>query len=107
MSRSPLAKAAAIGSVWAHDEFNFLEAYQGCTPGYWKNRNHLDSWVPAGYNPSSQVQSVFGSASAYSAEGSASLLEALKFGGGVESRAESVSYCEPRWRLCSMLPILT
>ena len=53
---------------------------QGCTPGYWKN--HTDSWPPAGLSPSQSVDSVFGAASSYSGIGSASLLEALNFGGG-------------------------
>ena len=53
---------------------------QGCTPGYWKN--HLDSWPPTGLAPAQSVQSVFSQASAYPAQGSASLTEALDFGGG-------------------------
>ena len=56
------------------------EGDQGCTPGYWKN--HTDSWAFAGFNPSSQVRGVFGSASAYPNHGPASLLEALSFKGG-------------------------
>lgn len=53
---------------------------QGCTPGYWKN--HTDSWPPTGYSPTQNVTSVFAQASLYAA-GSASLLTALGFGGGV------------------------
>ncbi len=60
---------------------------QGCTPGYWKN--HTSSWAPAGYSPSQSVVSVFAQASPYSA-GSATLHQALYFGGGpgVDGAAE-------------------
>lgn len=53
---------------------------EGCTPGYWKN--HLDSWPPTGYAPSMSVGGVFSAASAYPSLASATLLEALDFGGG-------------------------
>ncbi len=52
---------------------------EGCTPGYWKN--HTDSWPPTGYSPAQSVSSVFAAAGAYT-QGSASLLDALSFGGG-------------------------
>lgn len=52
---------------------------QGCTPGYWKN--HTDSWPATGYSPSQTVSSVFAQASLYPV-GTASLLDALGFGGG-------------------------
>jgi hypothetical protein len=32
---------------------------QGCTPGYWKTDQHLDSWVGTGYSPTQTVESVF------------------------------------------------
>lgn len=46
--------------------FSWLAAYlsvpmiggQGCTPGYWKQRQHFDSWV--GYYPTDPFLSVFG-----------------------------------------------
>lgn len=53
---------------------------EGCTPGYWKN--HTDSWPPTGYSPVQSVQSVFAQSAAFPGIGSASLLEALNFGGG-------------------------
>jgi hypothetical protein len=31
---------------------------QGCTPGYWKQEHHFDSWV--GYSPSDSFDAVFG-----------------------------------------------
>jgi hypothetical protein len=33
---------------------------EGCTPGYWKQDHHLDSWAATGYSPSQTVSSVFG-----------------------------------------------
>jgi len=33
-------------------------ACQGCTPGYWKQPQHLDSWI--GYKPTDKFNSVFG-----------------------------------------------
>jgi len=63
---------------------------EGCTPGYWKN--HPDSWPPTGYATGQSVQSVFASAAAYPAIGSASLIEALDFNGGsgVEGAARNL-----------------
>lgn len=33
---------------------------QGCTPGYWKQPHHLDSWGPTGYSPDDIFFDVFG-----------------------------------------------
>jgi hypothetical protein len=52
----------------------------GCSHGYWKN--HEDDWPPTGYSPGQSVQSVFADASTYPDIGSATLMEALEFGGG-------------------------
>jgi hypothetical protein len=54
---------------------------EGCTPGYWKQRQHLDSWAPTGLSPQQSVESVF-DAPAFPALGAASLLNALQGGGG-------------------------
>jgi len=53
---------------------------EGCTPGYWKN--HTDSWPPTGYSPGQSLPSVFAQSAAYPELASASLLDALDFGGG-------------------------
>lgn len=65
-------------------------ASEGCTPGYWKN--HADSWLATGYSPGQSVESVFAQAAAYPEIGSATLLEALDFGGGsgVDGAARSL-----------------
>lgn len=33
---------------------------EGCTPGYWKVCQHLDSWGPTGFKPTDTFNSVFG-----------------------------------------------
>jgi len=32
----------------------------GCTPGYWRQPHHLDSWVPTGLNPGDDFDTTFG-----------------------------------------------
>jgi hypothetical protein len=49
----------------------------GCTPGYWKQTHHFDSWV--GYAPTDKYNTVFG-VNAFSS--TFTLLDALKQGGG-------------------------
>lgn len=51
------------------------EPTEGCTPGYWKQPHHFDSWV--GYSPNQQFSSVFANAFP-----GMTLLEVLKQGGG-------------------------
>jgi hypothetical protein len=55
---------------------------QGCTPGYWKAnvKKGAGEWILAGYMPSQSVSSVFSGATG--SLGSATLLQALEFGGG-------------------------
>lgn len=53
---------------------------QGCTPGYWKN--HPGAWEVARHDPGQTVASVFAQAATYPDLASATLLEALDFGGG-------------------------
>jgi hypothetical protein len=55
---------------------------EGCTPGYWKQRQHFDSWV--GYQPSDDFEDVFGVVTGYPA-GAQTLLDVLKQGGGGEA----------------------
>jgi hypothetical protein len=59
---------------------------KGCTPGYWKQSQHFDSWVPTGLATTNLVGSVFGKASLYSLAGKSmanyKLVEALAFKGG-------------------------
>jgi hypothetical protein len=55
-------------------------AYEGCEPGYWKQADHLDSWVITGYAPSDDFNTVFG----VSAFNPYTLLAAVGLGGGGE-----------------------
>lgn len=54
---------------------------QGCTPGYWKQQHHFDSWV--GHLPTDSYNGTFG-VSLFG--GSTTLLDALKKGGGGKYR---------------------
>jgi hypothetical protein len=49
---------------------------EGCTPGYWKQTQHFDSW-PALYAPTTKFSTVF-----ESAFGTTTLLDVVKLGGG-------------------------
>jgi hypothetical protein len=63
-------------------------AFEGCTPGYWKQSQHFDSWVA--YEPTDLVQDVFSLGAYYSGgnldldgDGDAdTLLDALNYKGG-------------------------
>ena len=56
----------------------FIPGDEGCTPGYWKQEQHFDSWE--GHAPGDLVGSVFTGADASLADDT--LLEALNYGGG-------------------------
>ena len=54
---------------------------EGCTPGFWKQSQHFDSW--AGFSPDQSFNDVFGVNVTLSTGGNdATLLEALQSGGG-------------------------
>lgn len=59
---------------------------KGCTPGYWKQSQHFDSWVPTGLKPTDLVSSVFANASLYTLNGKEmgkyTLVGGLAFKGG-------------------------
>jgi hypothetical protein len=52
---------------------------EGCTPGYWRQEHHFDSWV--GFNPSDDFEDVFGVNAAFDPD---SLGVAVQLGGGGE-----------------------
>ena len=52
---------------------------EGCTPGYWKQRHHFDSWTV--YQPDDLISDVFGVAYDNDSK-EETLLDALKAGGG-------------------------
>jgi hypothetical protein len=57
---------------------------EGCSPGYWKQRHHQDSWV--GYEPGQTLESVFDVPDAYGLD-DVRLLDALSFRGGSSDAA--------------------
>jgi hypothetical protein len=52
---------------------------EGCTPGYWKQPHHFDSWAATGYEPGDSFDVVFGVDSSFDA-----LLDGLGAKGGGE-----------------------
>jgi hypothetical protein len=54
---------------------------EGCTPGYWKQTHHFDSWVPTGYATGDSYDAIFG----VSSTKHWTLLSALKAKGGGEN----------------------
>lgn len=59
---------------------------KGCTPGYWKQDQHFDSWVPTGLKPTDLVGKLFSNAYLYTLNGTKmskyTLVQALNFQGG-------------------------
>jgi len=55
--------------------------FQGCTPGYWRQDQHFDSWVPTGLSPSDDYNTVFGVTASFNPH---TLLDAVWLGGGGE-----------------------
>ncbi len=58
---------------WA--QVKLVDVMMGCTPGYWKQDQHFDSWV--GYLPTTKFDAVFDDAF-----GESTLLQVLNLGGG-------------------------
>lgn len=54
---------------------------EGCTPGYWKQTQHFDSWVPSGYATGDSYNTIFG----VSSTKGWTLLTALQAKGGGEN----------------------
>lgn len=55
--------------------------FEGCTPGYWRQEQHFDSWMPTGYAPGDDYNPVFGVTAGFSPH---TLLDAVWLGGGGE-----------------------
>ena len=54
---------------------------QGCTPGYWRQDHHFDSWVATGYAPGDDFEAVFGVDASFDPH---TMLDAVWLGGGGE-----------------------
>jgi hypothetical protein len=56
---------------------------EGCTPGYWKVCQHLDSWGPTGFNTTDTFNSVFGVTQYVDCKGTPyTLLDVMYLNGG-------------------------
>lgn len=55
---------------------------EGCTPGYWRQDQHYDSWAATGYSPSDDFEAVFGVDASFSPT---DLGTAVALGGGGEN----------------------
>lgn len=66
------------GNVLAGDSYEVCD--EGCTPGYWKQTQHFDSW-PTPYGPDSNLRDVFVTAPETLVPDD-TFLEALNYGGG-------------------------
>jgi hypothetical protein len=53
----------------------------GCTPGYWRQEHHFDSWVPTGLMPEDDFETVFGVNASFDPH---TMLDAVWLGGGGE-----------------------
>ena len=74
---------SAKGEASATCEVPAPGAGQGCTPGYWKQSQHFDSWLPTGYLTGQTAGSVFNSlALACPSRAAKKLVKALGGGGG-------------------------
>ena len=72
-----------VGTPYGQYQDTLFEVFfdgEGCTPGYWRQPHHFDSWVPAGHSPTDSFNAVFG----VSATGNPTLLQAVKKKGGGE-----------------------
>lgn len=69
---------------------------QGCTPGYWKQSQHFDSWTGTGFTTGELISSVFTVPAAYTIngapEGGFTLVQGLSFKGGndVSGKAQTL-----------------
>jgi hypothetical protein len=68
-------------------EVEILGLRQGCTPGFWRQDQHFDDWVPTGFAPTDDFDTVFGR-DAFSPD--ITLGEAVMLmGGGLEALARA------------------
>jgi hypothetical protein len=63
------------------NELDEEEGNEGCTPGYWKQEQHFDSWGPTGFTTDQELEDVFDVPDALGLDDT-TLLQALNFGGG-------------------------
>ena len=59
-SRPVWASRCTISGMMSGNLSKPQEKCDGCTPGYWKQCQHLDSWVATGFKPQDKFNTVFG-----------------------------------------------
>jgi hypothetical protein len=64
-----------------NDFGNFEQAFEGCTPGFWKVPQHHDSWAATGFTTGQTLESVFDVPDSLGLD-DRTLLQALGFKGG-------------------------
>jgi hypothetical protein len=78
----PNAFHGSVAAFWNSEPHHA----QGCTPGYWKQTQHFDSWLLTGHTRSELIGSVFAVPAAYTLdnlpEASYTLVQGLAFKGG-------------------------
>ncbi|MCW5881484.1 MAG: hypothetical protein KIS91_11175, partial [Anaerolineae bacterium] len=77
-TKTPLRSPTPTGTATATATATRPAAYQGCSPSYWSNDQHFDSW-PAPYLPTTRLDSVFTLPPPFDAYGPNSLLMALNY----------------------------
>jgi len=60
------------------------ERYEGCTPGFWKNKKRFSEWTSP-YDPDDQLKDVFNIAPFFPSLQNDELIDALKYNGGKNS----------------------
>ena len=60
-SRPVWASRCTISGMMSGNLSKPRERCDGCTPGYWKQCQHLDSWLATGFKPEDLFNTVFGS----------------------------------------------
>ncbi|MFP7299304.1 hypothetical protein [Neobacillus niacini] len=53
--------------------------FEGCTPGFWRQPQHLDSWIPTGFEPLDDFDATF---NVNFFDPNITLLQAVNLGGG-------------------------
>ena len=59
-SRPVWASRCTISGMMSGNLSKPQERCDGCTPGYWMQCQHLDSWIPTGFKPDDKFNTVFG-----------------------------------------------
>ena len=82
-SRPVWASQCSISGMASGNLSRPQETCEGCTPGYWKVCQHLDSWGPTGFRPTDTFNNVFGVTNYVDCKGTPyTLLDVMYLNGG-------------------------